>query len=323
MTGDGAGPARPPRVASGAVRSALGATAAVLIWSGYYLVARSGLEIDLTVADLVAARYFVPGLVLAPLLLRLGVSRRGIAGIEWKRALVLTAVGGLTFGWLLTSGLRFAPASHGAIFTSATVPIIVVFLAWPILREAPTPGQLAGIALIFAGDVLIVADSWAGAGAAEGQYIGHLLMIGAGAAWASFTVLVRRWSVAPMPATIVLSVLSSVAFLPYYLLVAESNVATAPLMEMSVHFLYLGLLVGVGATLFYTAAVRVLGAQRTALTTALIPACTALLAISVLGENPTGMEIGGLVLVTSGMPFALGLRPWRRVAASPDQASRH
>lgn len=297
---------------SGTARSALGATAAVLIWSGYYLVTRAGLEIDLTVADLVAARYFVPGLLLAPLLLRLGLSRRGIAGISWPRALALTALGGLTFGWLVTSGLRFAPAAHGAIFTSATVPIIVVFLAWPILREAPTPGQLAGIGLIFAGDVLIVADSWAGGG--EDQYIGHLLMIAAGAAWAGFTVLVRRWSVAPMPATIVLSVLSSVAFLPYYLLVAESNVASAPLLEMSVHFLYLGLLVGVGATLFYTAAVRVLGAQRTALTTALIPACTALLAIPVLGEGLTSIEAGGLILATAGMPFALGWRPWRRAA---------
>ena len=135
------------------------------------------------------------------------------------------------------------------------------------------------------------------------------MMLAAGLLWSTYTVLVRRWSIAAMPATIVTSVISAAIFLPYYLLAAERNIAEAPLFEMSLNFIYLGVLVGIGATVFYTGAVRVLGAQRTALSTALVPACTALMAAAILGEDPTWIELAGIVRVTAGMPFALGWRP--------------
>lgn len=291
---------------SSTARAALGAIAAVLLWSGYYLVTRIGLDLDLTVEDLVAARYLIPGLLLLPLALRLGIGRRGIAGIAWPRALALTASGGLALSWVLTTGLQFAPVSHGAIFTSATVPLLVVFLAWPMLGDRPKPLSLMGVGLIIAGDVL-VADASPTIG---GDYLfGQAMMLAAGLLWSTYTVLVRRWSIAAMPATIVTSVISAAIFLPYYLLVAERNIAEAPLFEMSLNFIYLGVLVGIGATVFYTGAVRVLGAQRTALSTALVPACTALMAAAILGEDPTWIEFAGIVLVTAGMPFALGWRP--------------
>ena len=311
---DRSGPTDNPASESGpgTVRAALGATAAVLLWSGYYLVTRLGLDLDLTVEDLVAARYLIPGILLLPLALRLGIGRRGIAGIGWPRALALTATGGLALSWVLTTGLQFAPASHGAIFTSATVPLLVVFLAWPMLGEAPRPLRLLGVGLIFAGDVL-VADANPAIG---GEYLfGQAMMVAAGLLWSIYTGLVRRWAIAAIPATVVTSVISGAVFLPYYLLLAERNVAAAPLFEMSLNFIYLGVLVGIGATLSYTSAVRVLGAQRTALTTALVPACTVLMAVPVLGEDPTLIELAGIGLVTAGMPFALGWRPRRKTDA--------
>jgi drug/metabolite transporter (DMT)-like permease len=243
---------------------------------------------------------------LLPLAWRLGMTRRGIGGLSWPKAALLTATGGLQFGWFVTAGLQFAPAAQATIFTSAGVPLFVVLLAWPFLRELPTAGQLFGVGLILAGDALVVSRGLAGG---TDQLRGQLMFVVAGFGWAVYTIMVRRWRVDGVLATTVISVGSGAVFLPYYLLFGASNLSAAPAIEIVFQFIYMGAFVGIGATLAYTVAVKVLGAQRTALTTALVPACATLLAIPFLGEIPTLAEAAGVVAVTAGMPFALGWRP--------------
>ncbi|HEX7008151.1 MAG TPA: DMT family transporter [Alphaproteobacteria bacterium] len=300
-----------PTEVPGFGRALIGAFTAVLLWAGYYLITRYGLARSLTVEDLVAARYIVPGVLLLPLVRRLGVSRRGIGGLSWTKAALLTATGGLQFGWFVTAGLQYAPAAQASIFTSAGVPLFVVLLAWPLLRELPTVGQVVGVGLIVLGDVLVVSRGLAGG---TDQLAGQIMFLVAGVGWALYTLFIRRWQVNGMVATVVISVGSGALFLPYYLLFGASNLSAAPPLEIAVQFAYMGALVGIGATLAYTAAVKVLGAQRTALTTALVPACATVLGIPFLGEIPTVHEAIGVVAVSIGMPFALGWRPWRQPA---------
>jgi drug/metabolite transporter (DMT)-like permease len=292
-------------------RAVAGAVAAVVLWAGYYLLARFGLTRTLTVEDLVAARYVVPAVLLLPVGWRLGVSRRGIGGLSWGRAALLTATGGLQFGLFVTAGLQFAPPAQATMFTSAGVPLFVVMLAWPFLREVPSIGQVFGVGLILAGDALVVSR---GLSEGAGEFKGQLMFVLAGLGWAIYTLLVRRWHVSGVLATVVISVGSGAVFLPYYLLFGASHLSGAPAAEVVFQFVYMGALVGIGATLAYTVAVKVIGAQRAALTTALVPACATLLAIPLLGEIPTMAEALGVAAVTAGMPFALGWRPWRREA---------
>jgi drug/metabolite transporter (DMT)-like permease len=294
---------------AGVGRAVAGAIVAVLLWAGYYLITRFGLARALTVEDLVAARYVVPGALLLPVAWRLGISSRGIGGLGWWKILCLTATGGLQFGWFVTVGLQFAPAAQATMFTSAGVPLFVVLLAWPFLRELPGIGQIFGVALIVAGDALVVSKGLVG-GSAELK--GQVMFVLAGFGWAIYTLLVRRWRVNGLLATTVISVGSGAVFLPYYVLFGASHLSGAPVVELVLQVLYMGALVGVGATLAYTAAVKVIGAQRAALTTALVPACATLLAIPLLGEVPSLAETVGVIAVTAGMPFALGWRPWRR-----------
>ncbi|HVO15043.1 MAG TPA: DMT family transporter [Alphaproteobacteria bacterium] len=289
-------------------RAVTGAILAVLLWAGYYLITRFGLAHALTVDDLVAARYVVPGALLLPVAWRLGISARGIGRLGWWKVVCLTATGGLQFGWFVTAGLQFAPAAQATMFTSAGVPLFVVLLAWPFLRELPTRGQVFGILLIVGGDALVVSKGLAAGG---GELLGQIMFVLAGLGWAIYTLLVRRWRVDGLLATTAISVGSGAVFLPYYLLFGTSNLSGSSPVEIAFQLVYMGALVGIGATLAYTAAVKVLGAQRAALTTALVPACVALLGIPLLGEIPTAAEVAGVVAVTLGMPFALGWRPRR------------
>jgi drug/metabolite transporter (DMT)-like permease len=67
-----------------------------------------------------------------------------------------------------------------------------------------------------------------------------------------------------------------------------------------------GVLSGIVALACYGTAIRILGASRAALLAALPPAVAALLAIPMLGEVPTPIALGGVVLVAVGVALATG-----------------
>lgn len=295
-----------------------GALASTLFWSGYHIVNRVGFATNLTLGDLLAARYVVPAIIFLPFAFRIGRFGQGLAGISWGRALVLTATGGLTFGWFLASGLQFAPATQGGIFTSASAALFVVFLAWPVLGEVPTAWRLAGVALICGGDALVAASSF---GAASGQWKGQILMLGAAVSWAIYTVFARKWRVDALKATAAVSIISGALLLPYYLVVMDKGIGQATPLSIGFQTTYLGILVGIGAVGLYTYALQVIGAQRAAMFLALIPVLTTLMAIPALGEWPTRVEWMGVAVVSIGLPFALGWRPRiGRVARRDDLA---
>jgi drug/metabolite transporter (DMT)-like permease len=298
------------------VWASAGAMASTVFWSGYHIVNRVGFATHLTVGDLLAARYVVPAVVFLPLALRMGGFGRGLAGIPWRQALVLTASGGLTFGWFLASGLQFAPATQGGIFTSASAALFVVFLAWPILGEIPTAWRLAGVGLICAGDAFVAADTF---GTVPDQWKGQLLMLGAAVSWAIYTVYARKWRVDAIRVTAAVSIISGVLFAPYYLFVMDKGIGQASAASIGFQTVYLGIFVGIGAVGFYTYALQIMGAQRAAMFLALIPVLTTLIAIPTLSEWPTQIEWIGVAVVSIGLPFALGWRPRLRRSAAPEK----
>jgi drug/metabolite transporter (DMT)-like permease len=82
-----------------------------------------------------------------------------------------------------------------------------------------------------------------------------------------------------------------------------------------------GVLSAIVALLFYTRAVAILGAARGAVFAALVPTFSLLLAIPLLGETPTQLQLVGVLLATAGMMFALGLHDPKRWRALPKRAA--
>lgn len=295
-------------------RGAAAAIGAVLIFAGYFSVTRLGLGGSFSVGDLVAGRYLVPAALLLPVALYMGGLQQGIAGIPWSRAIPLTLCGGLVIVWLLTAGLQHAPSAQAGVFMSGTVPLFVLPMAWLILRERVLGWQIAGALLIFAGDALVAFKGFGGSDA--GQWRGQIQFVGAGMCWALYSVLIRKWRVDPLRATIATSVLSGLVFLPYYLLVMEIKLAQASLEAVLAQAAYLGVLAGIAAVVMFTASIAWLGAARAAMFLALVPAFAALMAIP-FGEIPSALDWLGVAVVTVGMPFALGWRPKMRGGKAP------
>ena len=66
-----------------------------------------------------------------------------------------------------------------------------------------------------------------------------------------------------------------------------------------------GLLTGIISMIAFGRAIQILGAGRATLFPALGPGSAVLIGIPVVGELPTGLQIGGLLVVTLGLIFSL------------------
>ena len=137
--------------------------------------------------------------------------------------------------------------------------------------------------------------------------LGDALFVLAGSAWGLFGALSRRWQVDALRVTGVAVVLSFAAFAPFYALVADPGGlrAAAPgfvAMQAVAH----GLGAGLVAVLAYSRAAELLGPGRAAFFGAMVPGAAALLAIPVLDEVPTALQVAGLLAVVMGLLLAFG-----------------
>jgi drug/metabolite transporter (DMT)-like permease len=274
--------------------------AAALLYAGQFVISRWSFQRTLTPWDLAAVRFIVAGLLLLPIVLHQGV--RDAAGIGWRRAMVLATLAGAPYTLVMFTGLTLAPAAHGAVIITGGTPVVSSALAWIWLGARPSPARLVGIALVIAGLLLVSGSGLADTGGAR-VWLGDLTFVIPTVMWGCFTVLTRQWHIEPVRGTAVVWVLALV-YVPVYLLVFGSRALEAPVRELVIQGMYQGVGVAIGALMLYAFAIRILGASLASLFMPLVPVFGMLLAIPVLGEIPSAVQIAGLVGVSVGMAIA-------------------
>lgn len=271
---------------------------AVTIWAGYQAYARAGVNGGLTAADFIFLRFATAGVLTLPFLLRAGV--RDLGGVGWGRGVALSLVAGPLFIGFGVGGYNFAPLAVGAVVIPATITLVSVLAAWWLLRSTPQRAQYAGIAVVLVGLGVILIASPRGGG--EQPLLGAAMFTIAGALWAVFTVLLKKWAVGPMAATAAVSVLSAVVTVPVYLwLYGVSHFVSLSPQFLLLQVLIQGVLSGVLAIVAFTKAVAALGAQNAALLTALVPGIALVIGVPVTGELPNGGQLAGAITVMLGL----------------------
>lgn len=273
---------------------------ASLLYGGQFVVSRWSLQRTLSLWDLAALRFAAAGLLLLPVALRHGMA--DAAGLGWRRAAVLAIAAGAPYTLILYAGLSLAPAADGAVIITGGTPVVSTVLVWLWFGERPWAGRLGGLALIVAGLVLV---GWPGlsSGGGERMWLGDLLFAVDSLLWGLYTVLARRWLVDPLRTTAIVWTLA-LSYLPIYALVAGPRLLAAPLGEVLFQALYQGVGVAIAALVFYSWAIRVLGASFASLFMPLVPVFGTLLAVPVLGEVPAGVQLIGMAGVAVGMALA-------------------
>ncbi|HEY6381584.1 MAG TPA: EamA family transporter, partial [Pseudolabrys sp.] len=92
-------------------------TLAALAWAAGFVVAKHGIEIGFSPADIAFHRFFWSGLLVLPLIVRDGL--RDLGGIGWGRGLVLSILSGPPQSLLAYSGFILVPLGHGTTIQPA------------------------------------------------------------------------------------------------------------------------------------------------------------------------------------------------------------
>lgn len=272
--------------------------AAVMIYGTNFAVSRHAIVNGLTPLDLTALRFATAGLVLAPLFWRAGIA--DCAGIGWGRGLVLTLMSGVPMTFLMMLGLSMAPAAHGASIGPGTVTTIGVIGGIALFGITPSRFVIAGIATVLAGLACIAIA--AGISGSPKMLLGDLCFLGVGLLWGGYPLMLQLWKVDALKATAVLSVISAIVFLPFYILAGYgATLAAAPLWLVVFHALNQGILNMIIGLWLWGFAVGKIGATVTGRFPPLIPVIGTLTAIPLLGEWPVPLQWAGVSLIVGGL----------------------
>jgi drug/metabolite transporter (DMT)-like permease len=268
------------------------AAGAVLIWSGFVLVARMGGTSVLNTFDITALRFGVAAVILLPL------------WIFWKRVplfnktvLSLALTGGIGYSTVVYFAFNYAPAAHGAVLVSGLLPFFVPLIAFVVLKEPLRRNLRIALPVIALGIICLGVDIFS---RSENTLPGDLLLIASSLIWAIYTILAKRSGLGAWETAIGGALLSALIFLPIYLLFLPKAIMAAPLSDIILQGIYQGAVVAVIAMLFYIAAVTRLGPARTGSFMAVVPAIAGVSASLILGEPLTAWLITGLLATSAG-----------------------
>lgn len=280
--------------------------ATICIWTGFILVSRAGGKGVLTGWDVTALRFGVGALIAVFFLHRVTLP-------PLKVIALFSLFGGIGYAVTVYSAFRMAPAAHASVLMPGALPFETAVIAWLWLKQAPSRPQRIALGFVFAGILLTAADTLSSGAQITGlQMLGDLLFLCGSSSWATFTLLLRRYPVTPLTATVTTTLGSALVYLPLWWLFLPSTLNQAPLAEILMQAVYQGVLVVFVAMLLYTLAVRHLGPQTVALLMAVVPGLSALAAVPVLGEPLSLLALAGLAAVTAGA--VLGARQAPKVS---------
>jgi drug/metabolite transporter (DMT)-like permease len=195
-------------------------------------------------------------------------------------------------------GTRTTTAANAGLIVG-TLPIAIFVLASLVGEERLTTRRAAGIALSFAGVVLVIVKSNLGLVHGLSFSSGDLFIIGSVISWAVYSILLRRFAI-PLGAFALLAVLSAIGlvicipFCAWELLQGERILWST---ETLVAIVYVGIFPSVIATILWNNAVAQVGAGAAGVFTNLIPVFSLILAAILLSESITVFQLVGMGLI--------------------------
>jgi drug/metabolite transporter (DMT)-like permease len=277
-------------------------TLAALAWAAGFVAAKHGIQVGFSPADLAFHRFFWTGVLVLPLIVREGL--RGLGGIGWGRASVMTVLSGPPQSLLAYTGFILVPLGHGTTIQPACAALSGLVLASLILHEKATLQRIIGGAIIITGLLMFGAESLTTIG--HSGVGGDLLFATAGLFWATFGTLLRLWNVAGTRAVMAVGAVSVIVLAPIYLLIyGISGLLKQSLFENLLQAVVQGGIAGSLPIYLFAHAVIALGGGRAATFPALVPVFGVIIGYLALGVVPSLAQFVGMLIVLVGFHFAL------------------
>ncbi|HYG88393.1 MAG TPA: DMT family transporter [Azospirillum sp.] len=251
-------------------------------------------------------RWLVAFLIVLPFAWGGLVRHRRVLLSRWKQFLALGALGMGISGAVVYMGLEQTSATNAGLIY-ATSPVLIFAISALALGEAVTPRQVAGILLAMAGVLVILTRGEIEALLGFAFNRGDLLVLAGAAAWAVYTVLLRRTGGTPLPVVtqFAANALSGVLVLaPFYAWETLSGHPVVPTAETALRIGGVALVASVLAFLAYQKTIVLLGPARAGTALYVSPVWVALLAWVALGERLQTFHLMGVLLILPGVALA-------------------
>lgn len=308
----GTTPAAPPATGRAQPLALAAAGVTVVLWASAFVSIRSAGEAYAPGA-LALGRLLTGSLVLVAILL---IRREGVPPRAAWPGIVVSGL--LWFGGysvVLNWGEQLVDAGTASLVVNIA-PLLMALLAFRLLGERLAPRLLTGMAVSFAGAV-VVGLSMAGGGSTS--VLGVVLCLVAAVAYAG-GVVAQKPTLAyasPLQVTTYGALIGAVGCLPFGWQLAQ-DAAHAPL-SATLNMVYLGVFPTALAFTTWAYALARTTASRMGATTYAVPAIVVLMAWLLLDEIPGPLTLAGGVLCLAGVAVARS-RP-RRVTGKPPESA--
>lgn len=277
-------------------------TLAALAWAAGFVVAKHGIQVGFSPADLAFHRFFWSGLLMLPYVVRDGL--RDLDGVGWGRGFAMSVLSGPPQSLLAYSGFILVPLGHGTTIQPACAALSGLVLASLILHEKATFQRIIGGAILVVGLLVFGAESLATIG--RSGVGGDLLFATAGLFWATFGTLLRLWNVAGTRAVKAVGAVSLSVFAPIYLLMYGISALTQHgWFENLLQAVVQGGVAGSLPIYLFAHAVIALGGGRAATFPALVPVFGVTIGFLALGAVPSLAQFVGMLIVLVGFHVTL------------------
>jgi drug/metabolite transporter (DMT)-like permease len=197
-------------------------------------------------------------------------------------------------------GLKFSSPTVAAVII-ATIPVFSPLIGYLTFRERLTPVNFIGIAVSFAGVIVMLIDRNFSLTA---DVRGVLFLFCAVIAALFYTVTLRRLTMKYSAIVLVANqnLIGIFLFLPFFLLFEAKSAVAVPLTHETVtSMLLLAVLASSVSFVFFAHSVKLLGISKSNIFSNLIPVFTAFFSYFLLSEFFTLQKIAGIVLVICGV----------------------
>lgn len=268
-----------------------------LMWGSSFLFTKAALQsfppLTLVTFRMALSMVFLLGFLLVRR------TRMPFSGRLWGEFLILSIINGTLPYFLMAWGQLHIDSSLAAILNSTTPISALVLAHYFTSDERITPMSMAGIALGFAGVVVLIGpDALGGLGS---QLLGQLAVVGASTCYGIATVYGRRFSSLPPEVTAAgMQACSLMTLLPLSLTLEPPwQLSPTPLGIAAI--LCLGVLSTGMPFLVYFHLLSKVGATRTAMVNYLIPLVGVFWGTLLLGERLPWRAVPALLLVLAGL----------------------
>jgi drug/metabolite transporter (DMT)-like permease len=257
---------------------------------------RAGVTGTFAPQDLIVLRFGVGALLFLPFL---AMQTRAISRDAWLQGIPLTLFQGAGMAALVICGLQFAPASHAAALGPGVAPAWVALLGFLVFSRRPSARVIVGAAFCAIGVITLAA--WGASAPSSSVLAGDAMFLAASALGALYVLQLRKWGIGALQGAAIVTIYSALIVVPWHLWSASGTLWQVSPSELLWQVLWQGVLIGCIALVALNHAIARLGPERSIALVALVPALSAVLGLSFLGEVPSNADIVAILAISAGV----------------------